>query len=86
MSIPLTQALAPSVPGGSRVKGRAYFLDRAVTRIEGDAWSVEATVRGSRDYHVTIRREGPVFTGRCECPYFDDRFVVCKHIWAALGT
>jgi superfamily II DNA or RNA helicase len=72
------------VPGGSRVKGRAYFLDGAVTRIEGDAWSVEATVRGSCDYHVTIRREGRVFSGSCECPYFDDRFVVCKHIWAAM--
>jgi superfamily II DNA or RNA helicase len=82
--VTLTQILAPTVPGGSRVKGRAYFLDRAVTRIEGDAWSVQATVRGSRDYQVTIRREGRVFSGSCECPYFDDRFVICKHIWAAM--
>jgi superfamily II DNA or RNA helicase len=84
MSVPLTQVLAATVPGGSRVKGRAYFLDRAVTHIEGDAWSVEATVHGSRNYRVTIKREGPVFSGSCECPYFEDRFVVCKHIWATM--
>ncbi len=84
MNISLTQMLAATVPGGSRVKGRAYFLDQAVTRIEGTAWAVEATVRGSRDYHVTIRRAGRVFSGSCECPYFDDRFVICKHIWAAM--
>src|SRR3954447_1500860 len=84
MSVPLTQVLAATVPGGSRVKGRAYFLDRAVTQIEGDAWSVEATVHGSRNYRVSIKREGPVFSGSCECPYFEDRFVVCKHIWATM--
>jgi superfamily II DNA or RNA helicase len=82
--VTVTQVLAPTVPGGSRVKGRAYFLDRAVVYIAGGEWSVEATVRGSRDYHVTIRREGNVFSGSCECPYFEDRFVVCKHIWAAM--
>src|SRR5438874_2058165 len=84
MSVTLTQVLAATVPGGSRVKGRAYFPDGPVTRIAGDAWSVEATVRGSRDYHVTIRRETEAFSGSCECPYFEDRFVVCKHIWAAM--
>src|SRR5919202_4706953 len=84
MSVSLGQVLAATVPGGSRVKGRAYFLDGAVTRIEGSAWEATAIVRGSRDYHVTLRREGHAFFGTCECPYFDDRFVVCKHIWAAV--
>src|SRR5438094_9517686 len=84
MSVTLAQVLAATVPGGSRVKGRAYFLDGAVTRIAGDAWSFEGTVRGSRDDHVTIRRETETFSGSCECPYFEDRFVVCKHIWAAM--
>lgn len=83
MSVSLTQALAREVPGGSRAKGRWYFLEGAVTRIEGTASSVDATVRGSHDYHVTIRREGSVFTVACECPYFSDRLTICKHIWAA---
>ncbi len=84
MSVSLTQALASDVPGGSRAKGRLYFLEGAVTRIEGTAWSADATVRGSHDYHVTIRRDGEAFSASCECPYFIDRLTICKHIWAAL--
>ena len=40
---PLTRVLARDVPGGSRTKGRQYHLDGAVTRLEGSAWSVNAT-------------------------------------------
>jgi superfamily II DNA or RNA helicase len=77
--------LARSVPGGSRVKGRAYHLDGAVSRIEGTPWAAHALVRGSRPYVVDIHRDGERdFTASCDCPYFHDRFVICKHIWAAL--
>ena len=77
--------LARSVPGGSRVKGRAYHLDGAVSRIEGTPWAAHAIVRGSRPYIVDIDRDGERdFTASCDCPYFHDRFVICKHIWAAL--
>ncbi len=80
----LTRFLAPDVPGGSRAKGRAYFLDGAVSRISGDQWSANATVRGSRNYTVAVRRTGDAFTASCDCPYFTDRSIICKHIWAAL--
>ena len=82
---PLTRVLARHVPGGSRVKGRAYQLDRAVTKIAGTPWRVDATVRGTRSYAVDIHRDQRgAFTASCDCPYFHDRFVICKHIWAAL--
>jgi len=55
---PLTRVLARSVPGGSRVKGRAYHLDGAVSRIEGTPWAAHALVRGSRPYVVDIHRDG----------------------------
>jgi superfamily II DNA or RNA helicase len=80
----LTRVLARDVPGGSRVKGREYFLKGAVTRIDGTAWSVDALVRGSQTYAVTIRRKGLRFSAACTCPYFHDRFDICKHIWAVL--
>jgi superfamily II DNA or RNA helicase len=80
----LTRLLAPDVPGGSRAKGRGYFLDGAVTRIEGGPWGADATVKGSRNYIVAIRRKGDAFTASCDCPYFSDRLAICKHIWAAL--
>jgi superfamily II DNA or RNA helicase len=77
--------LARQVPGGSRVKGRAYHLDGAVSRITGTPWAADAIVRGTRPYVVEIHRdERGALTAACDCPYFHDRFVICKHIWAAL--
>jgi superfamily II DNA or RNA helicase len=81
----LTRVLARQVPGGSRVKGRAYHLDGAVKKIAGTPWTADAIVRGARPYVVDIHRDpSGTFTASCDCPYFDDRFVICKHIWAAL--
>jgi superfamily II DNA or RNA helicase len=90
----LTRRLAPLVPGGSRAKGRAYFINGAVTRLTGDPWSVDAVVNGTRPYNVSIRRRAQSerieegqhdeFTASCECPYFTDRLLICKHIWAVL--
>ena len=40
---------------------------------------------GERPYGVEIERDaGGAFTASCDCPYFQDRFVICKHIWASL--
>src|SRR5690349_1543991 len=81
---PLTRVLARDVPGGSRTKGRQYHLDGAVTKLEGDAWQVRATVRGSQEYRVRIERKDDAFHASCECRYFVDRIEICKHIWAVL--
>src|SRR5258708_31063237 len=78
---PLTRVLARQVPGGSRVKGRAYHLDGAVRKLTGTRWTAEAIVRGARAYTVDIHRDRPgALTASCDCPYFHDRFVSCKHI------
>jgi superfamily II DNA or RNA helicase len=82
---PLTRILARHVPGGSRVKGRAYHLDGAVKKVAGTPWAVDAIVKGTRSYAVDIHRDPRgSLTASCDCPYFHDRFVICKHIWAAL--
>ncbi|MEO6238488.1 MAG: SWIM zinc finger family protein, partial [Vicinamibacterales bacterium] len=82
---PLTRVLAPQVPGGSRVKGRAYHLEGAVRAITGTPWSADASVRGERTYAVRIDRgKNGAVTASCDCPYFQDRFVICKHVWASL--
>ena len=81
---PLTRVLARDVPGGSRTKGRLYFLDGAVTAFEGSAWDARATVRGTHDYRVRIDRHQDDFEASCECAYFLDRLLICKHIWAGL--
>ena len=70
----------------TRVKGVDYFRSGGVIEIAGGEWSAHATVRGTRDYRVDLRRESGTdrFTGSCECPYYADRGEICKHIWAAL--
>jgi superfamily II DNA or RNA helicase len=80
----LARALAPDVPEQTRAKGTTYFRTGAVVSIVGFSDRVAAVVYGTREYHVTITREQEGFIGSCECPYFQDRFEVCKHIWAAV--
>jgi hypothetical protein len=44
---------------------------------------VEARVRGSRDYSVTLDYDRGVLFAVCDCPYFDSG-EACKHIWATI--
>src|SRR5512145_2821187 len=77
-------ALTRAVSNRTRSKGLAYFVSGAVIDLSGDASSVQATVRGTRDYGVRVTRQGSRFTASCQCPYFEDRAEICKHIWAVL--
>ena len=80
----LARALSRDVPDQTRAKGATYFRSGAVVSIVGFDDKVIAVVQGARDYHVEITREMEGFIGSCDCPYFQDRFHVCKHIWAAV--
>jgi superfamily II DNA or RNA helicase len=80
----LARALAPDVPAPTRAKGSAYFRDGAVGPIRASDDKVSAIVYGTREYQVDVTREQDGFIGACECPYFQDRFEVCKHIWAVI--
>ncbi|WP_435022533.1 SNF2-related protein (plasmid) [Tundrisphaera sp. TA3] len=50
----------------------------------GNSKRVDATVRGSLPYRVELFREGDSIQAGCSCPYFEDRYETCKHIWATL--
>ena len=80
----LRDSLTGDVPERTRTKGNRYFLGGAVRAIEGSAWHVSATVRGSQSYEVLLSREGDEVLASCECPYFNDRIQICKHIWAVV--
>lgn len=82
--MPLPRALARQVPPAVRAKGTAYYEDGAVIHAEGSAARVDAIVRGSRPYRVTVARRADVLTASCECKYFQDRASICKHIWAVM--
>jgi superfamily II DNA or RNA helicase len=68
----------------TRERGRDYFAARRVTVVKGNAWRVDATVQGSRSYDVNLVRESDAIEAWCSCPYCEDQYQPCKHIWATL--
>jgi superfamily II DNA or RNA helicase len=80
----LTRSLARGVPAATRAKGEAYHARGAVVHVDGNAWTADALVRGTRPYRVKLRLADTTVTASCECPFYADRGIICKHIWAAL--
>jgi superfamily II DNA or RNA helicase len=80
----LAADLIPFVSKTIRERGRGYYVARRVTVVEGDAWHVDATVRGSRSYDVMLLRKRDAIEAWCSCPYCESYFTPCKHIWATL--
>ncbi len=80
----LARYLSASVPSSVRAKGLRYHRTGAVVAISGGEWAAHAVVRGGRNYRVEVARDREGFRASCDCPYFTDRAMVCKHIWAAV--
>jgi SNF2-related domain/Helicase conserved C-terminal domain len=76
----LSRKFAPAL----RERGQQYFRQHRVKILEGSATTLAAEVRGSETYSVSLAVEGERFMGACNCPFFLDRRVHCKHIWAAI--
>jgi superfamily II DNA or RNA helicase len=67
-----------------QLRGKEYFERNAVKIIFADEEFVSAQVSGSREYTVDLEREREDLVFSCDCPYFEDHFEVCKHVWAVL--
>jgi hypothetical protein len=80
----LTSYLAGYVEPDVRQRGRSYFTDGSVHIQHGDAQVVEAKVKGTTTYEVTLEREKKTVRCFCTCPFFLDNDEPCKHIWATL--
>lgn len=76
--------LARSVNQNIRIRGRQYFDAKTVRILFADPDFVSAKVTGTREYDVDLEREGNALVYSCDCPYFEDRQEVCKHVWATL--
>jgi hypothetical protein len=76
------EALGRLVSRKIKNRGREYFDRGAVRILFADNEFVSAQVSGSRDYEVDLEKERERLVYSCDCPYFEDRFEVCKHIWA----
>jgi hypothetical protein len=80
----LSASFQDQVPSDIRQRGDDYFRRGRVRILQGDPWSVEATVQGSTLYDVFLTREGKSVRAWCSCPYCRDYLEPCKHIWATL--
>jgi superfamily II DNA or RNA helicase len=79
-----TSQLTRQVAADVRRRGAHYYMAGAVTIVRGGPERVEAAVRGTQLYGVTLVRRGKVVKAHCSCPYFQDRERLCKHVWATL--
>ena len=69
-----------------RKRGEEYQRNGSVTintKREPDD-PLRAEVRGSNLYKVTLRYELGDLLAHCTCPFFDENFQLCKHIWAVV--
>ena len=82
----ISQLLKSQFAADVRSRAGAYFNSRAVRIVQGSPSGVWATVRGSSIYHVAMSLEDDALHLSCTCPYYTDRGVGCKHLWAAVLT
>ncbi len=78
----LTSRFASSFTERVRSRGQAYFARGRVDIVAGDKEEVEAGVRGTDRYEVSLRIEGRELLVWCTCPYYEN--ALCKHVWATM--
>ena len=67
-----------------KARGRSYFERKTVKILYADTEFVSAQVSGTQEYAVDLEREQKTLIFSCDCPFFEDNFKVCKHVWATL--
>jgi hypothetical protein len=72
------------VDSAIRERGGEYFRQGRVWIKRGDRESVDAKVRGAREYRVRLVVTDGGLWVNCGCPYFEDNLESCKHIWATM--
>ncbi|MFI5402465.1 MAG: SNF2-related protein, partial [Planctomycetota bacterium] len=81
----LVDLLAPSVSATIRRRGERYADEGRVRITRTTDTRVEASVRGTSTYGVTLARRGGAWEGSCSCAAFDTNGP-CKHLWAVIVT
>lgn len=80
----LTEQVKEDVSNSARRNGADYYENGRVEIYRGDKESINASVQGTRSYYVAARRERQAVKVSCDCPYFQEHFAPCKHIWAVM--
>jgi len=75
--------VSASFPSVVRQRGDWIYRGGNVKIVSGNPWSVEALVKGTHKYEVSLQRSDEVVRVSCTCPYYESEGP-CKHIWASL--
>jgi superfamily II DNA or RNA helicase len=86
VSLIVLSRLEGSFSSEVRKRGQQYARSGSVKlqKSPSPTKQVEALVYGSALYRVLLRYDHRVLLAACICPYFEDSFELCKHIWATL--
>ena len=80
----LSASLAASFSRNVQKRGEDYCRKRRVKIDEGSETEVAARVLGSEAYEVALAWRDGKLAVWCDCPYFVDNGVPCKHLWATI--
>ena len=80
----LSARFAGKFSSSIRKRGEDYFQQRRVRIERGSDTEVSASVRGSQPYYLQLNWSRDRLSVSCECPYFIDNGIPCKHLWAAM--
>jgi len=84
MSSNLSTLLAPRFTRSVRHRGEEYYWRDKVRMERASETALHARVRGSQTYDVKLNFRDGILSVRCDCPYFVDNRVPCKHLWATI--
>ena len=78
----LSKRLTGDFSATVRNRGRNYYWQGRVSIRHASKSQVDALVRGSRSYEVSLDWEDGVLAASCDCAHFESE--PCKHLWAAI--
>src|SRR5260370_19720663 len=78
----LSKRLTGDFSATVRNRGRNYYWQGRVSIRHATNSQVDALVRGSRSYEVSLGWEDGVLSASCDCAHFGS--APCKHLWAAI--
>lgn len=84
MSLNLSTRLAPQFTKNVRHRGEEYYWRDQVRIERASETELHARVRGSQTYDVELNFRDGILSVWCDCPYFVDNGVPCKHLWATI--
>ncbi len=84
MSLNLSTRLAAEFTKSVQHRGEEYFWRNQVRIERASETELHARVHGSQTYDVELNVRDGILSVWCDCPYFVDNGVPCKHLWATI--